>query len=169
LVLHRTFLQSMPLDWQQRMAACLDELHEAFSHIEQPEAFHVEAATGHIVNEMTEVELRQAGITADWYGGQVLPGDTIPGPEFDEWREQHETDEPVYYRDGEELDPHSRVLVPAADPVPHYSRGRTYIEPVIEETHVVADDSDDPEHVDDCPGCEAFTLTGHIAGPHPAP
>lgn len=23
-----------------------------------------------------------------------------------------------------------------------------------EETHVVADDSDDPEHVDDCPGCE---------------
>jgi hypothetical protein len=24
-----------------------------------------------------------------------------------------------------------------------------------EEAHVVADDSDDPEHVDDCPGCEA--------------
>lgn len=24
-----------------------------------------------------------------------------------------------------------------------------------EKTHVVADDSDDPEHVDDCPGCEA--------------
>jgi hypothetical protein len=24
-----------------------------------------------------------------------------------------------------------------------------------EETHVVADDSDDPEHVDDCPGCAA--------------
>lgn len=24
-----------------------------------------------------------------------------------------------------------------------------------EETHVVADDSDDPEHIDDCPGCEA--------------
>lgn len=33
--------------------------------------------------------------------------------------------------------------------------------PAAEETHVVADDSDDPEHVDDCPGCEAFTLTGH--------
>jgi hypothetical protein len=29
------------------------------------------------------------------------------------------------------------------------------------DTHVVADDSDDPEHVDDCPGCEAFTLAGH--------
>jgi len=23
----------------------------------------------------------------------------------------------------------------------------------VEETHVVADDSDDPEHIDDCPGC----------------
>ena len=34
-----------------------------------------------------------------------------------------------------------------------------------EETHVVADDSDDPEHIDDCPGCGAFTLTGHIAAP----
>jgi len=38
-----------------------------------------------------------------------------------------------------------------------------------EEAHVVADDSDGPEHVDDCPGCEAFTLTGHIAETHPAP
>jgi hypothetical protein len=35
--------------------------------------------------------------------------------------------------------------------------------PAAEETHVVADDSSDPEHVDDCPGCEAFTLTGHRA------
>ncbi|MEV4424017.1 hypothetical protein AB0K23_01310 [Streptomyces sp. NPDC049602] len=34
-----------------------------------------------------------------------------------------------------------------------------------EETHIVADDSDDPEHVDDCPGCEAFSLTGHVAAP----
>lgn len=31
--------------------------------------------------------------------------------------------------------------------------------PAAEETHVVADDSDDPEHVDDCPGCETETGT----------
>ncbi|MGV9352337.1 hypothetical protein [Streptomyces misionensis] len=37
------------------------------------------------------------------------------------------------------------------------------INPPAVEVHVVADDSDDPEHVDDCPGCEAFTLTGHRA------
>ena len=40
--------------------------------------------------------------------------------------------------------------------------------PPPEETHVVADDSDDPEHIDDCPGCTAFTLTGHIAAAVPA-
>jgi hypothetical protein len=34
-----------------------------------------------------------------------------------------------------------------------------------EETHVVTDDSDDPEHIDDCPGCETFSLTGHVAAP----
>jgi len=28
-------------------------------------------------------------------------------------------------------------------------------EPAAEETHVVADDSNDPEHTDDCPGCVA--------------
>ncbi|MFE7233959.1 hypothetical protein ACFVAF_25480 [Streptomyces sp. NPDC057596] len=32
-----------------------------------------------------------------------------------------------------------------------------------EVAHVVADDSDDPEHVDDCPGCEAFAFVGHVA------
>jgi hypothetical protein len=37
--------------------------------------------------------------------------------------------------------------------------------PLEEETHVVTDDSDDPEHIDDCPGCEAFSLTGHVATP----
>ncbi|MFB7219366.1 hypothetical protein [Streptomyces sp. NPDC056227] len=35
--------------------------------------------------------------------------------------------------------------------------------PAAEETHVVTDDSDEPEHADDCPGCEEFTLVGHIS------
>ncbi|MET8113748.1 hypothetical protein [Streptomyces prasinus] len=129
LVLPRTLLQSMSNDFQTRFVAMLDELTEAFEHVPQAEAYKVEAATEHIVNEMTNAELRQAGITADWYGGETFPGDTVPGPEFDEWRAQHETDAPTYHLDGEELDPHSRVLLPAADPVPHYNRGRTYIEP----------------------------------------
>ncbi|KOU59919.1 hypothetical protein ADK57_32155 [Streptomyces sp. MMG1533] len=33
-----------------------------------------------------------------------------------------------------------------------------------EETHVVADDSDDPEHVDDCPGCAPAAAAGVESG-----
>ncbi|MGW4703741.1 hypothetical protein [Streptomyces sp. NPDC004285] len=37
---------------------------------------------------------------------------------------------------------------------------------VVEETHVVADDSDDPEHIDDCPGCEVgIEHTEHCPSP----
>ncbi|MFG3136111.1 hypothetical protein ACGFZA_07795 [Streptomyces sp. NPDC048211] len=49
------------------------------------------AATEHIVREMTEAQLNRAGIQADyWHGG------------------------PTYYRDGHEIDPCEKVLVPAA-------------------------------------------------------
>lgn len=127
-VLHRTLMQSMPIEWQKRMVVCLEELRDAYSHIEQPGYFEVQAATEHIVNEMTPGELAQAGIEADWYAGEIPPEGLSAG-EFDEWRARHETDEPVYYRGGEELDPGQRVLIPARDAVPHYDRGRTYIEP----------------------------------------
>jgi hypothetical protein len=140
-VLHRTLMQSMPPEWQQRMVACLKELRDAFEHIEQPEAYTVIPGTEHILNEMTDSQLYAAGIKAT--------GDDENGP----------TAETRYHRvkDGAELDGSEHVLLPTADPVPHYNRGRTYIEPRLapdaDTTHIVADDSDDPEHVDDCPGC----------------
>ena len=130
LVLPRTFLQSMSIEFQERMVACLTELQAAFEHVPQPEVYDVKAATEHIVGEMGHDLLEEAGITEDWYD-ESIPEDLSP---FDlaEWRAEHEKDEPTYYdRDGNELDPHSRVLLPAVDPVPHYDRGRTYIEPRI--------------------------------------
>jgi hypothetical protein len=127
-VLHRTLMQSMPIDWQQRMVACLDELETAFRHVEQPEVFDVKAATEHIVSEMTAAELAQAGITDDWYDEPVP--DNLGPLDLAEWRADHEKDGPTYHdRDGNQLDGHERVLLPAVDPVPHYNRGRTYIEP----------------------------------------
>lgn len=128
-VLHRTLMQSMPIEWQERMVACLTELADAYSHIEHPEAFKVEAATEHIVNEMGEEQLKQAGITVDWYRGETPP-EGLDDEALAEWEEAHENPEgPAYSRDGEELDGNERVLLPAVDPVPHYNRGRTYIEP----------------------------------------
>ncbi|WP_060887646.1 hypothetical protein [Streptomyces caniscabiei] len=130
LVIPRSFLQSMPTEWQERMVACLDELDAAFQHIEQPDRYRVEAATEHIVNEMTEAELKEAGIEADWYGGETPPKE-LTEAELAEWRAQYEQDRPDYYGigDGEEVDPHTRVLLAVPDPVPHYNRGRTYLPP----------------------------------------
>ncbi|MFE4658131.1 hypothetical protein ACFRFJ_15780 [Streptomyces hydrogenans] len=128
-VLHRTLMQSMPTEWQERMVACLDELQAAFSHVPQPEIFDVHAATEYIVGEMSDAQLEQAGITEELYDEPVPEG---LGP-FDlaDWREEHAKPQPTYSRDGIELDRHERVLLPATDPVPHYNRGRTYIKPRI--------------------------------------
>ncbi|MFM9707851.1 hypothetical protein [Streptomyces galilaeus] len=63
-VLPRTLMQSMSPAWQERMTACLDELAQAFAHIEQAEIYDVKAATEHIVSELTDQQLRQARITA---------------------------------------------------------------------------------------------------------
>ncbi|MEG8275732.1 hypothetical protein [Streptomyces sp. AHA2] len=129
LVLHRSHLQSMPIEFQKRMVACLEELQAAFAHTEQPECFDVKAATEHEVWELSEAELKQAGITADWYRGETPP-EGWSEEDLAEWRAEHESPEgPTYSRNGEEIDGDEHVLLPAIDPVPHYNRGRTYIEP----------------------------------------
>lgn len=111
-VLPRTLMQSMPIGWQERMVACLTELRDAFEHVPQAEVYEVQAATEHIVEDMAPSQLTAAGITADY---TVHPGNPDGAP--------------TYHRDGEELDAQARVLLPTVDPVPHYGRGRTYIEP----------------------------------------
>ncbi|MCX4681663.1 hypothetical protein OG413_41415 [Streptomyces sp. NBC_01433] len=129
LVLHRTLMQSMPTDWQYRLRACLEELETAFAHIEQPEAFKVEAATVHEILELTTTQKTLLGITEDRFRG-TTPPKGLTDDELREWEAQHEDpDGPVYHQDGSELEPTHRVLVPAGDPIPHYQRGRTYIAP----------------------------------------
>lgn len=67
LVLHRSFLQSMPDEWQTQFVRMLRQLDDAFQHVDKPDMFRVHATT--------------------WAGRY------------------------------------------AKDPVPHYNRGRTFIEP----------------------------------------
>jgi hypothetical protein len=33
IVLHRALMQSMPIEWQERMVACVRELQEAYEHV----------------------------------------------------------------------------------------------------------------------------------------
>lgn len=124
LVLPRTLLQSMPEPWQHQFTAMLGQLSSAFSHVPQPEAYKVAAAEEHIVREMTPEQLARAGITTE-DGPCREDHDHGASEGADCWPEVTYTDEAA----GREMDPHERVLIPVQDPVPHYNRGRAYIEP----------------------------------------
>jgi hypothetical protein len=122
LVFPRTLLQSMPDAWQGRFVALLEELDAAFSHVEQAQAYKVEAGEEHEVSSLTDAQLEYLGIseredpcTKDHDHGAV-PYDCNGG---------------IFYDSAEESDMHPGhlVLLPCKDPVPHYNRGRTRIEP----------------------------------------
>jgi hypothetical protein len=113
LVLPRTMLQSMPEDWQTRFVALLNQFHDAFEHVPQAATYQVTAGKTMLLNEMTESQLHAAGIDVE--------GDSEDGP----------GSETRYHRrsDGAELTGDDYGFVPGEDPVPHYNRGRTRIEP----------------------------------------
>lgn len=129
MVFHRTLLQSMPQEWQSKFVALVDQIDDAFRHVPQAEVYDVTAATEHEVSDLDDAQLADLGIVQDWYRGETPPAE-LTGVDLSEWQEQHEDPEgPTYWRDGEELERDERVLIPTADPVPHYSRGRTFIRP----------------------------------------
>ncbi|WP_371484831.1 hypothetical protein [Kitasatospora sp. NBC_00315] len=105
LVVPRTLMQSMPVGWQQRAVACLTELDAAFAHVARAEAYDVIPATVREAGELTDPELRAAGVSVERHDED--------GGELDEPR--------LRDRDGEELPGHEYVLLPGTDPVPHYN------------------------------------------------
>jgi hypothetical protein len=116
LVVPRTLLQSMPDEWQTRFVKCVEELQAAFDHIEHAPGYEVKPARSKLVNELSLNELEELKITIE---------------RIDDAGRIHET--PTYYDErGREHDRNDRVMVPVGeDPIPHYNRGRTYIEPRI--------------------------------------
>lgn len=119
LVLPRTLMQSMPDRWQNRMVALLEEIRAAYAHIEQADSYHVQAGRWAYPSDLSEEELRDLGFTRpDAPDGADEDADLA-----DVW----------YGPDGEEHDGHTAsIFVAGRDPVPHYNRGRTRIEPRLE-------------------------------------
>jgi hypothetical protein len=108
LVLHRTLMQSMPVEWQRRMVACLEELRAAFAHLEQAPGYELKPCRWQAPHETDDETLMRLGFSVD---------DTDDGPIFCD-------------RDGAEVEGwRTCVPVPVAEPVPHYDRGRTRVEP----------------------------------------
>jgi hypothetical protein len=108
LVRPRTLLQSMPDQWQTRFVALLNELDTAFQHVPQAEAYEVTPGKWRAVREMTEDEMHSWNIRED-----VL-ADGTPYLIRDEWHDQ---------------DPGQEFFLEEQDPVAHYNRGRTRVEP----------------------------------------
>lgn len=103
LVLHRTMMQSMPVEWQERAVALFTELDEAFAHVERAPCFIVRPAREIEYVELTPAQRRHLGVTKRGS---------------------------CYYDDDGEHEAWQRTLIPTGpDPVPHYNRGRTYLPP----------------------------------------
>lgn len=119
LVVPRARLQSMPVEWQERMVACLEELDAAYVHLdrEQPigAGYNVQTGTWHLVQECDDTQLERAGVSI----GEIV-------------RDQDGFVIEAHYYDqrGDEVQWGERVFVPAlVDPNPHYNRGRTFLPP----------------------------------------
>jgi hypothetical protein len=114
-VVPRTLAQSMPVEWQERFVACMRDLRDAFTHIEHPAVYTVQAADECPYDDLSDDDMRELGITR------------VDIPEDVEGAAQ----EPNIYRDrdGIEHEGHDYLTTPTSDPIPHYNRGRTFIEP----------------------------------------
>lgn len=106
LVWHRTHMQSMPVEWQQRFADLAEELDAAY-----PDGtgvnYEVATVRSEYVSELTDAEMKQLGVTT--------------GDDEDEAEDEAEWRERVWYlKDGQEVPGVHRVGIPVPDPVPHY-------------------------------------------------
>jgi len=126
-VLSRTLMQSMPIEWQERMVACLDEIHDAFRHVEQAEGYEVHAATGHELVELTDEQRAALGFSEVWYDDEEPTG--LEPAALAEWQDAHELpDAPVFHdANGNEVSYSHFVQLRCDDPLPHYRHA--YIEP----------------------------------------
>jgi hypothetical protein len=101
-VLPRVLMQSMPLEWQERMVTCLQEMREAFRHVEQAPGYKVEPVDWQYPEDLGTSQREARGIAYDEKTGEYFDdvGNVLQG---------------------------CSVPVPAREPLPHYRRG--YVEP----------------------------------------
>lgn len=113
LVVPRSVLQSMPDEWQARFVECLEEMDKAFGHLDWP-TYDVRALvrSPDVIEAMIECEdCAGKGHDAE---GEDCPGCGAYGEVPTNEGDRYETAEEVGIR---------------TDPIPHYERGRTRIEP----------------------------------------
>lgn len=93
----------------------LEEMDAAFDHVPLADAYDVKAAVEREVGSLSEVEMTLLGISQDDCG-HPADSDCACTRTWSSFERS-------------EMESWERVLIPVADPVPHYGRGRTRIEP----------------------------------------
>lgn len=98
----------MPDQWQTRFVALLNEMDGAFQHLPQAEAYDVTPGKWRAACDMTGDEMHSVNIRRS----ELVDG--TPYLIRDDWHDQ---------------DPNERFFLEEEDPVAHYNRGRTRVEP----------------------------------------
>ncbi|MFJ5984269.1 hypothetical protein [Lentzea sp. NPDC092896] len=121
LVVPRTLLQSMPGEWQREFVHLLEQLHAAFRYVDQTECYEVVPGTEAIVNELSTEQRKQLGITCST--------DDMTDEQYEAFLDAEDGEAFYADKDGRPLDAHSYIVIPGAEEVPPYNRGRTHLEP----------------------------------------
>jgi hypothetical protein len=116
LVLPRVLLQSMPDEWQARFVAVMREYDDACRGIKQAEIYDVTPGREVEAGSLAEAERIATGVTV------VEPDEDEDGEYVDP-----EAETKYYDKDSEEIEYDTRIVVPVADPLPPYNRGRTIL------------------------------------------
>lgn len=104
MVLPRVLMQSMPLEWQHRMVACLKDFETAFAGVDRPDEYEVKPVQWTAPEDMSPDELRACGVEV-----------------VDNEPDDPDNLEVTYFYGGNEVESWQRVIpFPVADPLPHY-------------------------------------------------
>lgn len=126
LVMHRTLLQSMPQAWQSKFVKMLEEYDSAFKHVKKSPMI-VQAGERVYLSEATPEQLARGGYERTDYDRELC--ECTVETECESC--QHNSFPRYYDMYGNEFRGDEPVMIPTLtdDPVPHYNRGRTRIEP----------------------------------------
>lgn len=114
LTIPRSVLQSMPDAWQRRFVTCLQEMEASFGHLDWP-AYHVQAL-------VRGPELRTPTCPTCDGEGKLFEGDEGALEKPCDGCDGSGLEDEVRYETAEEVGFRT-------DPIPHYNRGRTRLEP----------------------------------------
>lgn len=139
LVMHRTLLEAMPVEWQENFVRLLDEYDTAWDHIDPGPTYRVQTGRWVYVEDLSFRELDRLGIVTSmqlW-----LERNPEPKPEnfeneddyaavYEPWSDRRDAQFDIFeYIDDEgngNVVSNTQIFLPTSDTVDHYRHPRKY-------------------------------------------